>query len=385
MQHDLQSIFDALLVGILVLDERGAVEVVNSEASRILATSDHHLPGAVLTELLGADHPISKILDRVRETGRASIYDDVEIPRRLESPLPVDVSVSPIRDANVKGRDSGVALTLRDRTATRSLHEEIRERERQESYGHIAAGIAHEVKNPLGGIRGAAELLGLAAKNDRSKKTAELIVNEVDRISGLVDELMVFARGDDLDLERVNVHRVLDAVLDLLGHERGHEDIEIRRQFDPSLPEIDADPARLQQVFLNLARNAFQAMEGKGRLTLVTRMSLDHRLVGEAGRPRPTLEIGFLDDGPGIPAHYRDRLSTPFFTTKQQGTGLGLSVARHWTRRHGGRLRILSGEGEGTSAFVDLPLRQPAKPLHDAGQEANDARSAHPPDRKDDR
>ena len=98
----------------------------------------------------------------------------------------------------------------------RSLREEIRERERQESYGHIAAGIAHEVKNPLGGIRGAAELLTLSAQDDRGRKAANLIVDEVDRISGLVDELMVFARGDELELDSVNIHRPLDSLLDLL-------------------------------------------------------------------------------------------------------------------------------------------------------------------------
>lgn len=356
MKHDLQGIFDALLVGVVVLDDAGAIEWVNSEASRILGASDQQLPGKILIDLLGASHPVSSILERVRESGRAAMHDDVEFPRRLATSLPVDVAASPVRDAEGTGGFPGIALTLRDRTASRSLHEEVRERERQESYGHIAAGIAHEVKNPLGGIRGAAELLGLAAVNERGKQTAQLIVNEVDRISGLVDELMIFARGENLNIERLNIHKLLDAMLHLLEHERGHEEIEIERQFDPSLPDIEADSARLQQVFLNLARNAFQAMEGGGRLTLSTRMSLDHRLVSSSGRPKATLEIGFTDTGPGIPAHIQDRLSTPFFTTKKQGTGLGLSVARHWTRRHGGRLRIVSGEDKGARVYVDLPL-----------------------------
>jgi len=241
------------------------------------------------------------------------------------------------------------------------LREEISERERQESYGHIAAGIAHEVKNPLGGIRGAAELIGMDTSNDRMGKYAELIVQEVDRISGLVDELMIFARSDELKLERVNIHRPLDTLLDLLQLERGYENIEIKRLYDPSLPEILADTDRLQQAFLNLARNAMQAMEEDGgTLVLSTRMSLEHRLVAADGRPLPTIEISFSDTGPGIPSNILSRLSTPFFTTKQKGTGLGLSVARHWIGRHGGRLRIESGEGEGTRVVVDLPLHPPA-------------------------
>jgi two-component system nitrogen regulation sensor histidine kinase GlnL len=365
MTQDLQSIFDALLVGVVVLDGDGRIEFTNPEACRILGASSENLPGRDLALLLDASHPVVQIVERVRRSGRAAIHDDVEMPRRLAPPFPVDVAVSPIRedDDSTRDGDAGIAITIRDRSAARSLVEEIRERERQESYGHIAAGIAHEVKNPLGGIRGAAELLGLGAPNDRGRKAARLIVEEVDRISGLVDEMMVFARGDHLEIESVNVHQILDAVLDLLELERGFEQIRVKRVFDPSLPEIDADPARLQQVFLNLARNALQAMEGgAGTLTLSTGMTLEHRLVGPDGRAKPTIEVSFRDTGPGIAAPILDRLSTPFYTTKKKGTGLGLSVARHWTRRHGGRLRVDSEEGVGTRVDVDLPLTPLAPP-----------------------
>lgn len=361
MKNDLQGIFDALLEGVIVLDEAGAIDFLNVEASRLLELPDEISPDELLVKALGPDHPVCEITERVRRTGRPSIHDEVEIPRRLAPPTPVDVAVS-IRAEEKRG-SSGLVIALRDRSASQSLREEIHERERQESYGHIAAGIAHEVKNPLGGIRGAAELLSMRAGDDRARKAADLIVGEVDRISDLVDELMVFARGDGLDLQKVNVHQSLDALLDLLEMERGYEAIQIKRLFDPSLPELEADPARLQQVFLNLARNALQAMEGSaGTLTLTTRMSLEHRLVSSDGRPMPTVRVSFEDDGPGIPDKIRDRLATPFFTTKQKGTGLGLSVARHWTGRHGGRLRIESVEGEGTRVDVDLPLLQPEPP-----------------------
>lgn len=356
MKHDLQSIFEAVLVGIVVLDRDGGVEFLNSEAARILESSQAQLLGTQFVDHLGPRHPLTDVLTRVATSGRASIHDDLDFPQRLAPSLTVDVAVAPIRDPSPEG---GVVVSLQDRSASQSLREEIRERERQESYGHIAAGIAHEVKNPLGGIRGAAELLGLAAQNDRGRKTSKLIVDEVDRISRLVDEMMIFARGDHLELESVNIHRLLDSLLDLLEFERFHEDIEIVRTFDPSLPEIEADPARLQQVFLNLARNALQAMEDGGTLTLTTRMLLEHRIVSAQGRPMPTIEIGFSDTGPGIPAEIRDRLSTPFFTTKKKGTGLGLSLARHWVRRHGGRLRIDSEEGQGTRVRVDLPMNSP--------------------------
>lgn len=358
MKHDLQGIFDSLLEGVVILDDLGRIELTNSEANRIFGAGRELSAGRELTSALGADHPVCKIIADVLRSQRPSIHDEVEIPRRLDPPIPVDVAVSILRE---DGHDkAGIAIALRDRSHSRTLREEISERERQESYGHIAAGIAHEVKNPLGGIRGAAELIGMDASNERGRKVSELIVKEVDRISDLVDELMIFARGDRLKLESINIHRPLDALLDLLQFERGYENIEVRRLYDPSLPEILADADRLQQVFLNLARNAMQAMEEEGgTLELSTRMTLEHRLVGPDGRQQPTIEISFTDTGPGIPSEILSRLSTPFYTTKPKGTGLGLSVARHWIGRHGGRLRIKSIEGEGTRVDVDLPLRPP--------------------------
>lgn len=363
MKHDLQGIFDSLLEGVVVLDDAGRIALLNSEAARLLDSSNKIRPGERLATTLGSDHPICDIVNRVQRTGRASIHDEVDFPRRLSAPIPVDVAVSILGEDGLTA--PGIAIALRDRSTARSLREEVSERERQESYGHIAAGIAHEVKNPLGGIRGAAELIGMDASDERGRKISQLIVGEVDRISNLVDELMVFARGDRLEIESVNLHRTLDSLLDLLELERGYEKIEIKRLYDPSLPEIQADPSRLQQAFLNLARNAMQAMEeAGGTLILSTRMSLEHRIVSPDGQPLPTIEISIEDNGPGIPADLHHRLSTPFFTTKRKGTGLGLSVARHWIHRHDGRLRISSVPGEGTRIDVHLPIG----PLSDANQ-----------------
>jgi len=248
-----------------------------------------------------------------------------------------------------------------------TLREQFSNAERLASYGQIAAGIAHEVKNPLGGIRGAAELLGLWAKDDeRANRTADMIVREVDRITGLVEELMVFARGDRLDLSTVNVHRLLDDVIQNAELDTAAEGVAFERLYDPSIPEIEADAARLTQVFLNLVRNSIQAMEDADtavrRVSIMTRMPLDHRLTGLHGRAIPTVQISLRDTGPGIEPHVLARLATPFFTTKTKGTGLGLAVSRHWVDRHGGRLRIESDPGHGTTAHVDLPLKAQVRP-----------------------
>ncbi len=164
--------------------------------------------------------------------------------------------------------------------------------------------------------------------------------------------------GVDPRLAPLNIHRILDDVLDLLAMDPLSAGVEVTRSFDPSIPEMLADADRLTQVFLNLARNALQAMEGvPGMLTITTRMLLDHRLTTEDGQALPAIVVEVADTGPGIPAEVLDEVGTPFFTTRPGGSGLGLALSRNWVARHDGVLRIDSRPGEGTRVRVELPLR----------------------------
>jgi two-component system nitrogen regulation sensor histidine kinase GlnL len=278
------------------------------------------------------------------------------VSHRFEADLVVDVAAAPLFE---HARLDGVVLMLRDRTIHASLQEMVSERERLDDFGRIAAGIAHEVKNPLGGIRGAAEILASRASDAKTLDAAELIVREVGRIATLVDDLMVFARTEDLELAPLNIHRVLEQVLDLLAMDPLASGIEVERAFDPSLPELQGDANRLTQIFHNLVRNALQAMEGRGTLTITTRMALKSRLSTPDGRPVPTLLVEVADSGPGIAPEVQSQLATPFFTTRAGGTGLGLAVSRHWVHRHDGALHIDSAPGHGTRVRVTLPMRRP--------------------------
>jgi len=355
--RDLSGVLDAVLAGILVLDEEGRIELANSAACRIFETSAESACGLPVERLLGPDHAIAKLALGVLASGRAAVDSERRVERRRADAVVVDTSASPLFDDD-QGI-SGVVLFLRDRTIQKQLEELVVERERLSAFGHIAAGIAHEVKNPLGGIRGAAEILGARTEDGRMQEAAKLVVREVDRIAALVDELMVFARGDEVHLAPVNIHRVLDHVLELLRMDASAPAVRVDRVFDPSIPELLADDRRLTQVFLNLAQNAVQAMgpEG-GTLTIRTRMSLAHLLSTEVEGSVPLLRVTVADTGPGIAPDVLAELATPFFTTRAGGTGLGLAVSRHWVARHGGSLRIESTPGEGTAVQVALPLRR---------------------------
>ena len=354
MARDLESMLDAMLDGVVLLNARGEVESLNSEACRILETSAEAAVGRPIEDLLGEDQSIATLSRAVLADGRAVIEREYPIVERQGADLVVDASASPLfRGDNL----DGVALMLRDRTIQKSLRDVVSQREALASFGRIAAGIAHEIKNPLGGIRGAAEILGARAGDDKSRSAAGVIVREVDRIALLVDDFMVFTPGEDLRTAPVNIHRVLDDVLALTAHEKISDDIEVERVFDPSIPNLTADADRLSQVFLNLIRNALQAMEGEaGKIVITTRMAFDHHLSPSNGQLGPSLIVELADTGPGIEAEVLDEVATPFFTTRPEGTGLGLAVARHWIARHEGTLHLESTRGVGTTVRIALPL-----------------------------
>jgi two-component system nitrogen regulation sensor histidine kinase GlnL len=351
--RDLGHVIDALLSGVVVIDAGGTVREMNSEACRILETSTASARRRSAEDALGP--LLAKIVRSVLASGRAVVESEIRVERRFATePLVAEVAVAPFYES---GRTDGVVLEIRDRSIHRALREAESERERIGSFGRIAAGIAHEVKNPLGGIRGAAERLAKRSDDPRHRKAAELVIRETDRITALLDDFMVLGRDEALRPRAVNLHRILDDVLDLNDLDPLSDGIETERVYDPSIPEIQADRDRLAQVFHNLVRNALQAMEGDGRLAIRTRVDIDHPLsTPDRGRV-PAVSVEVIDSGPGIPDELRDRITDPFFTTRTAGTGLGLAIAQHWVTAHGGRLALEAAPGAGTCARVTLPLR----------------------------
>ena len=358
MARDLRGVLDALLDGLVVLDADLRIELLNTEACRVLGVSSELATGEELARV-GTGPEFVRIARAVLASGGTQVESELRVQRRSADDMVVDVAASPLFE-NGAGA-SGVVIVLRDCTIQRSLQDWVSERERLDAFGEIAAGIAHEVRNPLGGIRGAAEILASRAVDERARDAAGLIVREVDRIATLVDDLMIFKQGGELVLAPLNIHRVLDDVLDLLSMDPLGAGVKLTREFDPSIPEILGDFDRHGQVFLNLARNALQALEGDGRLLIETRTTLDHRLGSASGPRLPGVVVTVEDDGPGIPPELRAKVTTPFFTTRRGGTGLGLAVAGHWVARHGGTLRIGDAPSGGTRVRVSLPLRRPAE------------------------
>jgi len=362
MAFDLRRVLDALFDGVVVVDADGRIAQLNAEACRILETSTEAVAGRPIEQVVGAG-AFAKAVRVVLSGGNACVEHEVRVPRRFQGDLLVDASVAQLADetAGVEG----AVVELRDLTRVAALREVERERAGVAALGQIASGIAHEVRNPLGGIRGAAELLEKRSTSDRDRAAASLIVREVDRIASLLDDFLVFGRAGEVRLATVNLHRVLDDVLDVLAVDALGARGEVERHFDPSIPELLGDGDRLMQVFLNLGRNALEAIpERGGKLVITTRLRLDHRIDLGGGERVPTVAVDFEDNGCGIAEAVRDRIATPFFTTKPRGTGFGLALARHFVTQHGGVLQVESRSGEGTRIRVLLPLRRmPDEPV----------------------
>jgi two-component system, NtrC family, nitrogen regulation sensor histidine kinase GlnL len=353
-EERLLVVLDSVPVGIVALDRRGCVELQNSEASRILGLSGEATRGRPLDDLLGEGHPAVALLDQVRKSGRELVQRGCTLPERVGGPgLRVDLTASPVMPGE---GEAGAVLTLRDRSIEDQLEALLAQRASDELFQHLAAGIAHEIRNPLSGIRGAAELLEGKLGDASLARYPRLVKDETDRIRRLLDDFAQLTRGREIAPSPVNLHRILDRILELQASTPAFSGITIEREYDPSIPEMCLDPDRTTQIFLNLVRNAVQAMKGGGRLTVRTRIEALFHLSQANGSRQRLVRIDVEDTGPGIPERDLPHIFTPFFTTKSNGTGLGLAIVQHWVVRHGGRISATRAHTGGTRMRVLLPV-----------------------------
>jgi two-component system nitrogen regulation sensor histidine kinase GlnL len=256
------------------------------------------------------------------------------------------VEATPILEG---ARSVGTILVLRlPRAAERTLDFEA-----------LAAGLAHEIKNPLAGLQGSAELLAREAEGP-AREYAAVIAREAKRVDGLVRELLDLARPAALQTSPVDVHDVLGDVLVLAKGIPGADQVLFVERYDPSLPPVLGDEEKLTQVVLNLVRNAIDAVADRPKPMVAFETGVAPlRIRSASGRTRPLARISVLDNGPGIPDSMLQRLFTPFATSKPHGTGLGLAISRRIVDAHGGRMEVKNRMGSGVEATVYLPLDVP--------------------------
>ncbi len=260
------------------------------------------------------------------------------------------------KEEEIRGLNRGLEERVRERSAQleeRSgqlliAREELHRAEKLAAVGELAAGVAHEINNPLAIIRGNAELLEMELPQDSpSREEVAIITRQVGRVERIVSGLLCFARREERRVERVDLNHLLDDVLAGVSHQISLVRITLRKGFDPDLPEVVGDGDQLRQLFTNLALNAVQAMSEEGVLTMSTRFDPEGA----------TCSVTVADTGPGIPPEQLSKIFNPFFTTKRGGTGLGLAVSYGIVREHGGSITAAAAPGAGALFTVTLPCR----------------------------
>ena len=330
------------------------IEAVFAHTEAIFEQSKEVLLGAPVTNLRGIGYALEDLVLRSRKD--YSPLNSYDVPCM---PPIGDIELMDLH-ANPFGEEGGVLLTVQPRRITAFLEKKDEMEAAARSVSGLASMLAHEIKNPLSGIRGAAQLMGRALDGKNIRLT-ELICKEVDRIKNLVDELETFSTPTEEVLEPVNIHQVLDHVVNVTVAGFGSRAV-IRPRFDPSLPDVHGHYDRLVQIFLNLVKNAIEAAGPEAELTITTAYRHGIWIRNEKGeRIRLPIEITVRDNGPGIPDDLKGHLFDPFVSGKEGGTGLGLALVARYVSAMGGTVTCDTHGGGGAIFKVQLALYGDAK------------------------
>lgn len=355
--------------GVLATDREGRIVAANETACRLLGYGAEEMTGESAALFFRAPRGEGHILPGA--CARPEEPREVEVATKSQDALPVSLRLLPLEAAS--GKLAGTLALFVDLRGEKSRDEQWRRRDRLASIGALAAGVAHEIRNPLAGIGASAQILARRLPSGDSRASfATLIVEEVARLDRIVESLLQFARPAAPRLARQSLLPALEKTVALMHEPAVRQGISLRCDRAERVPEIYVDADQILQVLMNVVKNSIQALADGGevhvamgvkRKRLAERSSLGRRASDrlEAARPVPeqeVIEIQVRDNGPGIPAATLARVFDPFFTTRAQGSGLGLSICQTIVREHGGVISIESTVGQGTSVTIDLPVEK---------------------------
>jgi len=343
--------------GVVTVDPEGKIVFFNEAAEVLTDVSSVQATEQPFRQVFKSAPWLIDLANKTAPPRHEGARGEGDLVTRWGRKTPVGVTVSPLQDR--AGHYLGTILLLRDIKHRKELEEDLKRADRLATMGTLAAGLAHEIRNPLGGIKGSAQLLRRSFdEQSRLREYTDIMIREVDRVNQLIEQLLDLSRPAQLTLAAINIHEILDDVLLLEGQTVSDKDIAIKKIFDPSLPPIRGDRVRLTQVFLNLVKNAFQAMTRGGALTVTTRLETDFHIREQGTARNRLIWIDIADEGSGIREEDLPHIFSPFFTTKNNGTGLGLATSYAIVKEHGGLIRVESSEGKGTTFKVSLVVAE---------------------------
>jgi signal transduction histidine kinase len=342
--------------GVLAIDRGGRLVLINDEACRVFALpADLDYLGQFFADVFRGHPDIVRVL--------SGAFELASLPNRAELRLKpagkvIGYTLSLIRDEH--DDTIGAALFFKDLTHVEQMEERERLRDRLAALGEMAATMAHEIKNPLGGIEVIAGVLRRQVP-DRPETQGLVadIINEAKMANGIVQEMLDFVRPVRLQLDGASITEALQSAVTMADGKARRGSIDVALRVAADVPAIQADRYQLAQVFANLIINAYEALDGKGAITLTARLADSSEagaLVADGDHPVPSVVVEVVDDGPGVSAELADKIFNAFFTTKAKGSGLGLAIVRKIVDAHEGRIDMTRAPGGGTCFRVTLPV-----------------------------
>lgn len=361
-----ERIVESIRSGLITTDLKGNIYTFNLAAEEITGYQSEEMIGKSVFELMGnIENMFVPAIERT-ETGEHPLRFESDILTPEGFAVHIGYGISPLFDE--AGKTTGLIITFQDLTDIRSMEESVRRKDRLAAVGRVAAGLAHEIRNPLGAMRGAIQVMQSNTPPESNQaKLMEIIMRESDRLNKIITNFLTYARPRISNFSDVDLRESINDTMTLLKHS---PDIQANHVLEFELPEnpinISADPTQLKQIFWNLARNAIQAMPNGGKLSLKLN-PLPHNRV----------QIIFSDTGCGMSPEQVEQLFEPFSNSTTGGTGLGLSIVYQIIRDHNGTINVRSLEGEGTNITIELPTDLRAQtPALEAGKIENNGQSS---------
>jgi two-component system sensor histidine kinase AtoS len=349
VRHLSDLVLNNVPTGVLAVDRRGIIRVLNPEAGRILGSFSLR-PGDSVEGLTGDYHQLVIMLGQVAGPGQEPATVTLGV---MDSGTERMLEAMCVPLLGPDGETTGAVALFRDVTERRRLEAQLLHAERLMLAGELAAGAAHEIRNPLTCIRGLVQLLMVpGTPPDMAARYLAIVLAEIERIEGITRDLLQMSRSPQLSSVPVDLNALLEEICLIFTAETSLGRMSIYRKLQPDLPQVHVNPAQFKQVFMNILRNATEAVGPGGRIDVTT----------EYLPLRQSVVVEIADDGPGVPPEIRARLFEPFFTTRPRGTGLGLAVSQSIVRSHGGQIVVDGGPGQGAIFRVVIPVSPASTP-----------------------
>ena len=338
---------DLLATAVVILDQELRVVHINQPAEVLFGASSRLLEGSYLLEVLDVAQEVEEMLSQAS----SQMFESKRLQCGWQLPMRGLVELDSTLSVHLEEEGVVLSLELREIAQQRKADREVHQADLTHANKELLRNLAHEIKNPLGGVRGAAQLLDRELPSDELREYTQVIIKEADRLQGLVDQMLAPHRRLRV-MESVNIHEVCERVRSLMLAEFP-SGLVIKRDYDISIPDLRGDREQLIQVVLNVVRNAAEALTGEGEIVLCSRIA--RQVTISKKRCRLALDLHVIDNGPGIPEELRERVFYPLVSGRPQGHGLGLTLAQSYVHQHGGLIDVESRPGR-TDFLIRIPI-----------------------------